>query len=431
MNSQKRTMPRITVARTAHAVYADSTPSTAEVKAGIDRIGAAFEQFKAANDDRLNQIETKMAADVVTTEKVDRINTEITTLQSAVDETAAAIGRLTVGGGGTVPDPEAAAYTQAFNTYFRRGNDDELRAAAAAQAAATTQSEPDGGFLVPEEMETTIDRVLGTMSTMRALATVRSISAGTYKKIVNVGGTTSGWVGETDPRGETGRPKLEELAFNAMELYAMPLASQTLLDDARVNIEQWLGEEVSTEFAEQEGAAFIAGDGVNKPRGILQYQTVDNAAWAWGKIGFLKTGVDGAFPAANPSDLLIDVIYAIKQGYRQNATWIMNRFLQAEIRKFKDANGQYLWQPAMTLDQPATLLNYPIADDDNMPDAAVNSLSLGFGDFQRGYMIVDRFGIRVLRDPFSTKPYVSFYTTKRVGGGVQNFEAFKLVKFAA
>lgn len=209
----------------------------------------------------------------------------------------------------------------------------------------------------------------------------------------------------------------------------MPAATSSLLDDSAVNIDEWLAEEVRIAFAEQEGTAFVSGDGTNKPKGFLDYTTVANDSWTWGNIGFIATGAAGAFPATDPGDVLIDLIYAVKSGYRANAHFVMNRATQSVIRKMKDGDGTYLWQPSANPGESPRLLGFPVAESEDMPDIAAGSASLAFGDFQRGYLIVDRVGIRVLRDPYSAKPYVLFYTTKRVGGGVQDFEAIKFLKF--
>jgi HK97 family phage major capsid protein len=208
----------------------------------------------------------------------------------------------------------------------------------------------------------------------------------------------------------------------------MPAATQMLLDDAVVD--QWIAEEVETAFAEQESAAFVSGDGVNKPRGFLASPTVANASWSWGNLGYLATG-GPAFPATNPSDILVELVYALRAGYRQNAAFVMNRKTQGLVRRFKDTNGAYLWQPPASAGAPATLMGFPVVEAEDMPDVAANALAVAFGDFRRGYLVVDRAGVRVLRDPYSAKPYVLFYTTKRVGGGVQDFDAIKLLKFAA
>ena len=230
-------------------------------------------------------------------------------------------------------------------------------------------------------------------------------------------------------RPQTTTATLAELQFPTMELYAMPAATATLLDDAVVDLDQWISSEVEAAFAEQEGIAFVSGDGTNKPKGFLNYTKVAEASWAWGQVGYVATGVAGALPGSNPSDVLIETVYALKAGYRQNANWVMNRETQATIRKLKDADGNYLWQPPAAPGQKAMLMGFPLVEAEEMPDVATDATPVAFGDFARGYLVVDRTGVRVLRDPYSAKPYVLFYTTKRVGGGIQDFDAIKLLKF--
>lgn len=415
-------------ARGLVAVRADAGSATAI----LNELRQTFETFKAEREKEVADLK-KGLGDVVQSEKVDRINAEITKLQEQLDQVNSSIAALKVGGAGD-DKPLAAErreHARAFNQFFRNGAENGLRDLEV-KAALRTDSDPDGGFVVPDQMEAAIDRVLGTVSAMRSISRVMSISSGTYKKLVNQGGAVGGWVGERQARPATATPTLVELAFQAMELYANPAATQTLLDDSRVNIEQWLADEVSITFAEMEGASFIIGDGVGKPRGLLSYDTVADTSYAWGKLGYVVSGVAAALTDSshNGADALTDLVYSIKQGYRQNARFLMNRKTQAAIRKFKSKTEElYLWQPSIQAGQPATILGYPVTDDDNMPDAtAGGNFPIAFGDFQRGYLIVDRVGVRVLRDPFTNKPYVHFYTTKRVGGGVQNFEAIKLFK---
>ncbi|TDR94198.1 phage major capsid protein [Enterovirga rhinocerotis] len=388
----------------------------------------AFEDFKAENETKLNA-----KADVVTDEKVERINTAVTELQASLDSMATRLASAELGGGGSEGpvSAEVRAYRGHFASYFRQGDGEREVKAYNVKAAARTGSNPDGGYLVSDEIETTIGRVLGKVSAMRQLASVRTIGGGSYKKMHGVGGATSGWVGETGGRPETATPKLAELSFPTMELYAMPAATQTLLDDAVVDIGAWLGDEVSLTFAEQEGAAFILGDGVSRPRGLLTVPTVADANWGWGKVGFVASGAAAGFDGDAPADALIDLVQAVRGGYRQNAGFLMNRKTVATIRKFKDGQGNYLWQPSIQVGDPSTVLGYGITDDDNMPDVGAGAFPIAFGDFRRGYLIVDRAGVRVLRDPYTAKPYVLFYTTKRVGGGVQDYEAIKLFKISA
>lgn len=418
-------MKRNTVIRGIQSVRADASEAV-KVLADLQK---TFHDFKAENDKQLAEMK-KGINDPLQASKVDAINAAVTEMQKNMGELAVKAAAFEMGGGSKV-DKDVEAHKKGFNAFFRKGVDAGLRDLEI-NARLTTQSDPDGGFIVPSEMESSIDRVLGTMSAMRSLATVRQIGAASYKKLVNKGGATSGWVGENSARSETGTPSLVGLDFPAMELYAQPGATQSMLDDGSFNVEQWLADEVSIEFAEQEGAAFINGDGLAKPRGMLAYDTVANSAYAWGKVGFIKTGVAADFHATAPGDNIIDLIHSLKRGYRQNASFITNDLTVAKIRKFKDAtSGQYLWQPSLQAGTPATLLGYAVETDDNMPDVAANAFALAFGDFRRAYLVIDRVGIRVLRDPFTSKPNVLFYTTKRVGGGIQNFEALKLLKIAA
>lgn len=390
-----------------------------------------FEDFKAENDTRLKAVE-KNRDDVVTTEKVEKINSAVDELQKALDEQGKKMAALALNGGDGKPGatPEQREYASAFESFFRKGRGEQALGELAVKAALTTQSDPDGGYLAPDQMESTIDRVLMKVSAMRGLAKVQPISAGEYKKLVSQGGAGGGWAQERGARTESTTPKLSELAFEAMELYAEPSATQTILDDARIDIGQWLADEVAITFAEQEGDSFINGNGVGKPRGILNYAAVQDDSWKWGKLGYIGTG--GAGFAADPAglDALETLTYAIKKGYRVNASWLANRKTIGVVRRMKDSQGHYQWEPSSQLGQPPSLFGYPVSDDDNMPDVASNAFPVAFGDFQRGYIIVDRMGVRVLRDPYSNKPYVMFYTTKRVGGGVQNFEAIKLLKCA-
>jgi HK97 family phage major capsid protein len=393
-----------------------------------------FETFKSEREAELKGINAKFA-DVVQAEKVDRINADLTKLQTAMDETNAMLAALKVGGAGDdiALSAEKREHAKAFNQFFRKGAEANLRDLEV-KAALRTDSDPDGGYVVPDQMESTIDRVLGKVSAMRSLASVISISANSYKKLVSQGGAVGGWVGEKEDRPETATPQLSGLEFPTMELYANPATTQTLLDDGRISIEQWLADEVSLTFAEMEGVAFVSGNGVNQPRGLLSYDTVANTSYAWGKLGYVASGVAAALTDSthNGADALIDLVYSLKQGYRQNSGFLMNRKTQAVIRKLKSKTEElYLWQPSIQVGQPATILGHPVTDDDNMPDIGAGKFPIAFGDFQRGYLIVDRMGIRVLRDNLTKKPYVLFYTTKRVGGGVQNFEALKLLKIGA
>jgi len=417
--------------KTAPEVKAPEVKGVPEtVTAAFEEFMEAFEAFKDVNDRRLGEIEQKLTADVVTRDKMERVNRAVDEQKKVLDQLVLKRARPPLGSGRSQElSPEAEEHKAAFDAYVRRGDEGGLRELEAKAFSATAGA--DGGYLVPPETDNEIGRRVSVVSPMRALSTVRTVSSAVLKKPFAASGLATGWVAETAARPQTATPQLTELSFPTMELYAMPAATQALLDDAAVDIEAWIAGEVDIVFAEQEGDAFIRGDGINKPKGFLSYTAVADSAWSWGNLGYVATGAAGAWKTTGPSDTLIDVIYALKAGHRQNGTFMMNRKTQADVRKFKDADGNYLWRPPASAGQPASLMGFPIAEAEEMPDVGANATAVAFGDFRSGYLVVDRAGVRILRDPYSAKPYVLFYTTKRVGGGVQNFEAIKLVRFAA
>jgi len=420
---------QVTIAPEIMAPEVKGVPET--VTAAFDEFMEAFEAFKEVNDTRLGEIEKKLTADVVTRDKMDRINRAMDDQKKVLDQLVLKKARPPMGGGSARGElsPEAIEHKAAFDAYIRRGDEAGLRELEAKAFSGTTGA--DGGYIVPPETDTEIGRRVSVVSPMRALSSMRTVSSAVLKKPFATSGLSTGWVAETAARPQTNTPQLAELSFPTMELYAMPAATQALLDDAAVDIEAWIAGEVDIVFAEQEGDAFIRGDGINKPKGFLSYTTVADSAWTWGNLGYIATGNAAAFKATSPSDNLVDLVYALKAGHRQNGTFMLNRKTQGEVRKFKDADGNYLWRPPVSANQPASLMGYPVAEAEEMPDIGAGSLAVAFGDFRSGYLVVDRAGVRILRDPYSAKPYVLFYTTKRVGGGVQNFEAIKVLKFAA
>jgi HK97 family phage major capsid protein len=401
-----------------------------ETKAGIPHDAVvthaemmrAFEAFKDANDERL----ARRDSDVVLEEKLARINAAIDSQARRLDDITLKAARPAFGSERVRSG--APEHKAAFEAYMRSGETANLRVLES--KAMSIGSNVDGGYLVPPEIEHAIGERLTAISPIRGIAGQRTISANIYKKPFMMAGPAVGWIGETDPRSQTASPVLDELSFPAMELFAQPAATASLLEDSVVNIDQWIAQEVEQVFAQQEGAAFVNGDGSNKPKGFLSYTTVAQSSWTWGNVGYVATGAAGAFPASDASDVLVDLVYAVKAGYRQNGAFVMNRKTQSAIRKLKDTTGNYLWQPPAVANGKAMLMTFPVVEAEDMPDIGANSLSVAFGDFSRGYLVVDRAGVSVLRDPFTAKPYVLFYTTKRVGGGVQDFDAFKLLKFA-
>jgi HK97 family phage major capsid protein len=407
-----------------------------ETKAGVpsdaaatyDELMRTVQAYREENNERLSELERGSRGDVLRDEKMARMNAVIDAQQKRLDDLTLKNARPALGRDNAALTHDARQHKSAFDGYVRHGETGNFRQLE--MKALSVGSNPDGGYTVPVEIEKEIGRRLSLISPIRGIAGQREISGNVYKKPFMITGPSVGWVGETAARPQTDTPTLDALSFPAMELYAMPAATAALLEDSAVNIDEWLAAEVEQAFAVQEGAAFVSGDGVNKPKGFLSYTNVANASWSWGNIGYIASGLAGAFPATDPSDVLIDLIYAVKAGYRQNGHFVMNRKTQAAVRKFKDEGGNYLWQPPAAANGRATLMSFPLIEAEDMPDVAANSYSVAFGDFKRGYLVVDRAGVTVLRDPFTAKPYVLFYTTKRVGGGVQDFDAIKLLKFA-
>lgn len=412
-----------------HAVEQSRAPETkaagdpSDIAEAFGDFMSTFEAFRESNDQRLAEIERR-GADALTVEKVERISKALDEQKRALDGLALKRMRPPLGQDGQALPSE---HKQAFDAYMRSGDERAIRALDT--KAMSYGSGPDGGYLVPDETEAAIGKRLAALSPIRSIASVRQVSSAVLKKPFSVSGPAVGWVAETAARPQTAASTLAELQFPTMELYAMPAATASLLDDAVVDLDQWISSEVEAAFAEQEGTAFVTGNGTNKPKGFLDYTRVAEASWVWGQIGYIATGVSGALPASNASDVLIDTVYALKAGYRQNATWVMNRKVQASIRKLKDADGNYLWQPPAAPGSRAMLMGFPLVEAEDMPNAAADATPVAFGDFSRGYLVVDRTGVRVLRDPYTAKPYVLFYTTKRVGGGVQDFDAIKLLKY--
>jgi len=353
-------------------------------------------------------------------EDVAALKEEVAALRARMDAQAVADARPALSGA----KAEASPFVE---RYLRKG----LEAGVELKAMAAT-SDAAGGYAVPEEVDGQIEKLLTAISPIRTIANVVKVGSAGYRKLVTTGGTPSGWVAETAARPETATPAFEEIAPPFGELYANPAASQSMLDDAAFDVEAWLANEIATEFARAEGAAFVNGNGTNRPKGFLaapNAATVDSVR-PFGTLQYLSTGVAGGFPASNPQDKLIDLVQALRSPYRQGAVFVMNSATASAIRKFKTADGAFIWAPGLVGGQPDTLLGYPVVEAEDMPDVAANSLSVAFGNFRAGYLIAERAETQILRDPYSNKPFVHFYATRRVGGQVMNSEAIKLLKFA-
>jgi HK97 family phage major capsid protein len=320
----------------------------------------------------------------------------------------------------------SAPHQKAFNAYLRAGDDDGLRGLQLDGKSLSTAVNSDGGYLVDPQTSDTVKSVLNATASIRSIASVVNVEATSYDVLVDHGDVGTGWSTETSSLTETATPQIDRVTIPLHELSALPKASQRLLDDSAFDIEGWLAGRIADKFSRAEAAAFVNGNGIDKPKGFLAHTAVDNEIWTWGTLGYVPTGVDGSVTA----DAIIDVVYALGAEYRANATFVMNSKTAGWVRKLKDNDGRFLWSDGLAAGQPAVLMGYPVLIAEDMPDAASGANAIAFGDFAAGYTVAERPDLRVLRDPFSAKPHVLFYATKRVGGDVSDFAAIKLLKFA-
>ncbi|MEM8917679.1 MAG: phage major capsid protein [Pseudomonadota bacterium] len=388
-------------------------PADLEYKA--DPLEASFDSNGAASpdDDRITGLRTD----------VDSLKDQM------VEISRAAFRPVLAGSADEAKGLPVSETTRAFtDKYLRRGDHSGIEL-----KSFSGSSGPEGGFAVPQEIDALIGRTLNDISPIRSIATVVQTGSAGYRKLVTDGGTPSGWVSETAARPETDTPNFNEIAPPTGELYANPAASQTMLDDAAFDVEAWLADEIAREFARSEGAAFVNGSGVNQPLGYLNSTVTDEPddQRDFGTLEYIATGSAGSFAGSDGEDALVDLVHTLKPAYRQGASFVMNSATLARIRKFKTADGAFLWQSSLAQGQPGTLLGYPVVEAEDMPDIATDSLSIAFGNFRAGYLIAERSATSILRDPFTNKPFVHFYATKRVGGQVMNSEAIKLMQFSA
>lgn len=396
----------------------------------LQKQGEAFEEFKKTNDARLQAKADGKSVEAYEA-KLSKINEELGKIGDLKSEFDALIKKLNRPSAAGEADPAKAEHKAAFGKFLRKGIDDGL--GELQQKAYNITTDADGGYAVPEELDRDILELMRDISPMREVCNVITVGSSDYKKLANKGGTTGGWVDEDDPRTATNSSQMAILTPFMGEVYAYPQATQQMLDDVFFNADQFIEGECAATFAEMEGAAFTTGDGTKKPKGFLAYATATTAdgARAFGTLQHIVSGAAADWAASNPQDKLLDVVYALKKGYRTNARWMTSKAMLADVRKLKDVDGNYIWRPGLEAGQPDTLLGYGIAENEDMPAKAANALSIAFGDFKRGYTIVDRIGTRILRDPYSNKPFVGFYVTKRVGGFLADSNAIKLFKFSA
>ncbi|MEE9455224.1 MAG: phage major capsid protein [Paracoccaceae bacterium] len=376
-----------------------------EVKAAMQGFLSEFSNFQ-------NDIKSKLR------EQEDRLN--------MFDRKSIAASRpaLSVNSEADVP------HKKAFSAYLRSGDDDALRGLNMEEKALSTSVSADGGYLVDPQTTEQISSVLRGASSIRSIASVVQVEATAFDVLIDHTDIGAGWADETTATTETGTPQLDRISIPLYELSALPKASQRLLDDSAFDVESWLGTRIADKFSRAEGVAFISGDGIDKPTGFLTYTGVDNTSWTWGNLGYVATGNTGDFDGTEPADAIVDLVYSLGARYRANAAFVMNSKTAGAVRKMKDADGRFLWSDGLAAGEPARLMGYPVLIAEDMPDIAADAMAIAFGDFAAGYTIAERPDLRILRDPFSAKPHVLFYATKRIGGDVSDFAAIKLLKFA-
>ncbi len=321
-------------------------------------------------------------------------------------------------------------HKKALSAYVRQGEDDGLRGLHLEGKAMSTAVSADGGYLINPEMAERIQGVLRSTVSLRSVANVVNVESGSFDVVIDRTDVGSGWATEVAAFAETTTPTIERISIKLFELAAMPKISQRLLDDAAFDVEGWLAERIANKFARAEASAFISGDGVDKPKGFLNYNKITNGSWVWGQLGYVPTGAAADFATTNASDAIVDLVYALGAEYRRNGTFLMNSKTAGAVRKMKDADGRFMWSDGLQLGEPSRLMGYPVLIAEDMPDIGAGAYAISFGDFHSAYTIAERPDLRILRDPFSTKPNVLFYATKRVGGDVTDFNAIKLLKFA-
>ena len=371
-----------------------------EVRAAVTGFVTDFKGFQAEIDSKLQQTEERM---------------------TMLDRKMTLPARTPLGGAMDAGAP----HQKAFNAYLRNGDDDGLRGLELEGKSLSTAVNSDGGYLVDPQTSATVQSVLNATASIRAIASVVQVEATSYDVLVDHTDVGAGWATEAGPQTETSTPQIDRITIGLHELSALPKASQRLLDDSAFDIEGWLAGRIANKFARAEAAAFVNGDGVDKPKGFLTHAAVDNDIWTWGNLGYVPTEVDGDLTP----DAIIELVYALGAQYRANGAFVMNSKTAGRVRKLTDADARFLWSDGLAAGEPAMLMGYPVLVAEDMPDVASGSFSIAFGDFRAGYTVAERPDLRILRDPFSAKPHVLFYATKRVGGDVSDFAAIKLLKF--
>jgi HK97 family phage major capsid protein len=396
-----------------------------DVKTAIETLGKEVAELRVKNDERWEQIQKKGYADPLLEAQVKKLServVDMTDTKERLEKVETKINRPALGGddkkSGRVSERKAA-----FLNYVRKG---ESRLSDFEVKLLSVDSDPQGGYWVEEDMSSEIITKIFETSPMREIAAIETISSDALEIPEDINEADAGWVSERGARSETAAPKIGMRRIAVHELYAEPKATQQLLDDAKVNVEAWLSGKIADKIARTENLAFITGTGVGQPKGILSYATSLTPTNP-GQVQQVNSGNANLIT----DDGLRKLFYSVKSPYIQNAKWLMRRSTVQAVSLLKDSQGRYVWEPGLQMGDPQNLLGMPIVRMEDMPAVSAGNLAVAFGDFNKAYTIVDRMGIRMLRDPFTAKPFVLFYATKRTGGDVTNFEAYSVLKISA
>lgn len=433
-------------------------PSIKSVADALDKIATAFDEYKKVNDHRLVELKKGNSTSDLDAKlaKMDEHIDAINEAKSRLEKVETKLARPGAGAGqdGQRATPEAEAYKSAFLHWVRNPGDPERRTALQQRAKAlqtvetkafggddgfetraaqtVTSTGSAGGFALPEVIERQIARLSVDISPIRQISMVRTVGSPDYKELFDVNGAAFEWVGEAGTRSQTNTPDLAEVAPTFGMASAKPQASEESLDDLFFNVEDWLIMSAAEAIAQGEGAAYVSGNGTNKPTGFLAGPTpvtTADASRAFGTLQYIASGQAAALPTS--ADVFYDLVYSLRARYRANARWVTSKLVLAAMRKYKDTANQYLWQPSLQASEPATFLGYSVVEAEDMPAVAGNAFPLAFGDFREGYLIADRVGMRMTRDEITTPGFVKFYIRKRTGGKIRNSQAIKLMKVAA
>lgn len=401
--------------------------STYLIKNAVEELGKAFHEFKEANDSRLSNLE-KSADDTLVTQKISRLNAALDGAQEKLQNLSLMARRPSFPNSSS---GEGETVNKAFSDFLKTGNDSAMRNLPLCAKTLTGKRPEDGGYFLPQNITGEIHSALTRYSIMREVSRVVQVSRHEYEVIVSSDQSPNIlWSDDENPGEESKQPALARIAIPVCQMYQRICVSQNLLDDSAVNIERWIADTAARTMAIEENRSFVNGDGNGQPRGFLTYPVSEKEEA--GKLQVIRTGQKGLFPQANSEEALLNLFNSLAPEYLHDAVWVMPRSTLAAVRGMKNTSGNYLWQPPLSADlKNASLLGFPVVVMDDMPalEKGKETISAAFGNFKEGYTIADREGMVIIRDHLTKKPLIEFLLHRRVGAGVIDFRAIKLLGF--